>query len=206
MDLEPIALEGDHVRLEPLSKEAHLDGLREAGSDPTIFRWFRRSLSDDGAMGRWVEAAIESREDGTALPFATVHRASDTVIGSTRFGNAVPDHDRVEIGWTWITPDHQRTPANTEAKYLMLRHAFETWGCRRVEFKTDTRNRKSRAALERIGATEEGTLRQHMNSHSGIRSTVYFSILDTEWHRVEAALRETLSKGTADSSGSAPPS
>ena len=194
MDVEPITLEGTYVRLEPLSEERHLDGLQETGSDPAIFRWFRESLDEPGRMQQWVEDAIKAREAGTALPFATVHQASDTVVGSTRFGNIAPRHDRVEIGWTWLTPDRQRTPANTEAKYLMLCHAFETWGCMRVEFKTDARNRASRAALERIGATEEGMLRQHMNTHSGIRDSVYFSIVDTEWPLVKANLYEKLTE------------
>jgi RimJ/RimL family protein N-acetyltransferase len=192
MDLDRTTLEGEYLRLEPLSKEAHLDALQAAGSDATTVRWFRTQLSTADHMREWVEDAIDAREQGTALPFVHVHQESERIIGSTRFGNIAPVDDRVEIGWTWLTPAHQRTPANTEAKFLMLRHAFETWDCRRVEFKTDTRNQRSRNALERIGATEEGVLRQHMNTHTGIRDTVYFSILDTEWPAIKRELHDKL--------------
>lgn len=192
MRVDPVTLEGDHVRLEPLSLDDHLADLRTAGSDPTIFEWFTTDWSSPAAMRTFVEEALEAQADGTAIPFATVHRETGTAIGSTRFGAIAPEHRRVEIGWTWLAPAHQRTAANTEAKYLMLTHAFESWDCLRVELKTDSRNRKSRQAIERIGATEEGTLRKHMQTHQGTRDTVYYSIIDEEWPAVKADLEAKL--------------
>lgn len=194
MEIEPLTLHGEHVRLEPLSLEAHLEDLQDAGADPEIFRWFSRDWSAPEAMRAFVDEALEDLEDGSALPFATVRQDGDDAIGSTRFDNVVPEHRRVEIGWTWLTPGQQRTPANTEAKYLMLSHAFETWDCVRVELKTDARNRRSRDAIERIGATEEGRLRKHMQTKHGTRDTVYYSILDDEWPSVKRDLEEKLSR------------
>lgn len=190
MDLEPITLRGEAIRLEPLSL-AHLDDLVDA-AEPGIFEWFTADLSSRDAMRTWVDDALAAREAGSALPFATVHRASERVIGSTRFGNAAPEHRRVEIGWTWLSPSHQRTRANTEAKYRMLRHAFETWDCVRVELKTDTRNTRSRDAIRRLGATEEGVLRSHMQTPQGTRDTVYYSILSAEWPSVKRDLEAKL--------------
>jgi len=192
MDLSPITLEGETIRLEPLSIEAHLADLQAAGSDPEIFRWFTSDHSDPDAMRVFVEEALEMQAEETAVPFATVHRESGTAIGSTRFGAIAPDHRRVEVGWTWLTPTHQQTAANTEAKYLMLRHAFEAWDCLRVELKTDARNEQSRRAIERIGATEEGILRKHMQTHQGTRDTVYYSIIDEEWPAVKKELEGML--------------
>lgn len=190
MDLEPVTLQGEAIRLEPLSL-SHLDDLVDA-AEPGIFEWFTTDLSSRDAMRTWVDDALAAREARTALPFATVDRASERVIGSTRFGNAAPEHRRVEIGWTWLTPSHQRTRANTEAKYRMLRHAFETWGCVRVELKTDTRNTRSRDAIRRLGATEEGVLRSHMQTPQGPRDTVYYSILQEEWPSVKRDLEAKL--------------
>jgi RimJ/RimL family protein N-acetyltransferase len=178
--------------LEPLSIDYHLDGLVTAGANPELFEWFPKDRSSPGATREFVEEALSAQERGTAVPFAIVHRDTETVIGSTRFGNIAPEHQRVEIGWTWIMTRHQRTPANTEAKYLMLAHAFEAWGCVRVELKTDARNRRSMDAIERIGATEEGRLRKHMQTHHGRRDTVYFSILGDEWASVKAGLESKL--------------
>ena len=192
MDLDPVTLDGEYVRLEPLASEDHLADLRAAGAHPEIFRWFTADHSSPEAMAAFVHEAIDARDDGTALPFATVLTETGDAIGSTRFGNVSPEHRRVEIGWTWLTPDQQRTRANTEAKYLMFRHAFEAWDCRRVELKTDSRNRRSRAAIERVGATEEGILRKHMQTHQGPRDTVYFSVLDAEWPSVKADLEAKL--------------
>ena len=200
MDLDPVTLDGEHVRLEPLSFD-HVEALQAAGDDPRLFRWFGSDLSSPAAMREWVEAALDARDRGEALPFATVRRATDEVVGSTRFGNVAPDHDRVEIGWTWLAHEAQRTPVNTEAKYLMLEHAFETGGCIRVEFKTDSRNRRSRAALRRIGATEEGTLRQHMRTHQGVRDSVYYSVLDVEWPTVKRELASRLGRSETDADG-----
>jgi len=138
-----------------------------------------------------VETAFAEQARGESVVFVTVERASGKVIGSTRFMNIDRANSRVEIGSTWIAPAWQRTAVNTEAKYLMLRHAFEVWRCIRVELKTDALNQKSRNAILRLGAREEGTFRKHLLTWTGrIRDTVYFSILDTEWPEVKARLEE----------------
>jgi RimJ/RimL family protein N-acetyltransferase len=132
-------------------------------------------------MAAYIQSALDQQAAGSAVPFATVHSPSGQVIGSTRYMNIDRANRRVEIGATWITAPWRRTAVNTEAKYLMLRHAFETLGCIRVELKTDALNQRSRHAIRRIGATEEGTLRQHMVTWSGrLRDSVYFSVLDSE--------------------------
>lgn len=198
MDIDPVTLQGDYVRLEPLSIDDHLTELRTVGAHPEIFRWFSEDRSAPDAMREFVEEALEAQEEGSALPFATVLQDTGEAIGSTRFGNIAPEHLRVEIGWTWLTPDRQRTAANTEAKYLMLSHAFEEWGCARVELKTDLRNQRSRDAIQRIGAIEEGTLRRHMQTHQGPRDTVYFGVLDDEWPAVKRDLERKLSRSYSD--------
>ena len=185
-------LEGEHVRLEPLTLE-HVDGLTSVGLDADIWRWTLSQAGTGESMRAYVEQALALRECGAAVPFATVERAGGRVVGSTRYGNLAPEHRRLEIGWTWLARDWQRTALNTEAKYLMLRHAFETLECVRVEFKTDALNKRSRVALRRIGAQEEGVLRSHMITAGGrVRDTVYYSILADEWplvrHELEAKL------------------
>lgn len=192
MDIQPVTSTGNLIRLEPLSIERHLSDLQRNGDDASIFRWFSQDVSSPDAMREFVQTALAVRDAGTAIPFATVLTESGEAIGSTRFGNIVLEHRRVEIGWTWLTPEYQRTRANTEAKYLMLRHAFEEWGCIRVELKTDTRNERSREAIKRIGGTEEGVLRKHMQTHQGPRDTVYYSILDEEWPGVKEDLEAKL--------------
>jgi RimJ/RimL family protein N-acetyltransferase len=140
-----------------------------------------------------VESALAEQRAGTALPFATVERASGTVVGTTRFASAVHEHARVEIGWTWIAPRWQRTGVNTEAKLLMLRHAFDVMRVRRVELKTSALNLRSRAAILRIGASEEGTLRKHMiNADGSARHSVYFSVTDDDWATVRPRLEAML--------------
>lgn len=192
--LEPVTLAGRHVRLEPLSPE-HLPALCEVGLDPELWRWTLSVIRTPEEMRAYVETALRERDAGRALPFATVDAASGRAVGSTRFGNASEADGRVEIGWTWLGRAWQRTPANTEAKYLMLRHAFETLGCVRVEFKTDALNERSRAAILRLGAVEEGVLRKHMRSQGGrMRDSVYFSILDDEWPAVRAGLEAKLAR------------
>lgn len=192
---EPVTLEGSHVRLEPL-RAGHLDALCAVGLDPEIWRWSPQPVVTRDDMAAYLSAALSAHERGEALPFATVDRASGTVVGSTRFGNVAMAHRRVEIGWTWIAPPWQRTALNTEAKRLMLAHAFETLGCVRVELKTDALNARSRAAILRLGATEEGRLRQHIVTASGrLRDTVYVSILDAEWPAVRARLDARLARG-----------
>jgi N-acetyltransferase len=149
-----------------------------------------------GELRAYVERALVSARTGSALPFATFARADGRAVGSTRFANFDAPNRRVEIGWTWIGRQWQRTAVNTEAKYLMLRHAFETLGCVRVELRTDVGNEQSRAAIRRIGATEEGTLRKHAITSTGrVRDDVYYSILDDEWPAVKAALEARLERG-----------
>jgi N-acetyltransferase len=180
------------VRLEPLS-ESHHAGLCEAGLDPELWTWTNVGIASPQEMAEYIRNALAAQAAGTALTFATTLRDSGRAIGGTRFMNIEPAHRRVEIGFTWIGREWQRTPVNTEAKYLMLRHAFETWGCIRVELKTDVLNRKSREAIARIGATEEGVLRRHIITQSGrVRDTVYYSILDSEWPSVKANLEQKL--------------
>lgn len=194
MQLTPVTLEGRHVRLVPLTAE-HVPALWEAGNDPGIWRWTLSKPASEDDMRRYVNAALAAKAAGAGMPFATLEAGTGRVIGSTRFHNWEPPHPRVEIGYTWIARPWQRTPTNTEAKYLMLRHAFETLGLARVELRTDAQNARSRAAILRIGATEEGTLRRHMLTDAGrIRDTVYFSILDDEWPRVKQRLEEKLAR------------
>jgi RimJ/RimL family protein N-acetyltransferase len=146
-------------------------------------------------MHSYVRAALDKQADGGAIPFATTEAATGRVIGSTRYHNVEPLHRRVEIGYTWIGTPWQRTPVNTEAKYLMLRHAFETLDCIRVELRTDSQNQRSRSAILRIGAKEEGTLRRHLRTDAGrFRDTVYFSILDDEWPEVKQRLEAKLAR------------
>jgi RimJ/RimL family protein N-acetyltransferase len=192
MDLTPDALEGPTIRLEPLGRH-HLDGLCEAGLHPSLWRLTVSRLADRTDMQRYLDTALAEQRAGSSVPFATVLKDGGLVIGSTRFGSLTPEHRRVEIGWTWLAPRWQRTGANTEAKYLMLRHAFETWRCLRVEFKTSALNKRSRAAIRRIGATEEGILRRHMVNDDGtLRDSVYFSIIAEEWPDVRRRLEDMM--------------
>ena len=186
MSVVPITLEGRHVRLEPLAK-AHLARLAQVGLDEELWRWIPTPVRTTEEMASYIETALLEQKRGVSLPFAILEKATGGAIGSTRYGNIDATHHRVEIGWTWVARDWQRTAVNTEAKYLLLRHAFETLGCLRVELKTDSLNERSRAAILRIGAQEEGTFRNHMITASGrIRHTVYYSIIDSEWPRVKA--------------------
>jgi RimJ/RimL family protein N-acetyltransferase len=195
MKVEAVTLEGRHVRLEPLMK-AHVAGLSEVGLDEELWRWIPIPVRTLEEMSAYVETAVSERERGVSLPFVLVEKPTGRLIGCTRYGNIDHTHRRVEIGWTWVAKTWQRTPINTEAKYLLLRHAFETLGCIRVELKTDSLNEKSRAAILRIGAQEEGLFRNHMITSSGrLRHTVYFSILDTEWPGVKLRLEEKLASG-----------
>jgi N-acetyltransferase len=189
-----VILEGAQVRLEPLTP-AHHAAFCEVGLDPDLWQWipYRATTADE--MLAYIRSALDAQAAGTALPFATVERATGRVIGSTRYMNIDRANRRVEIGATWIAKPWQRTAINTEAKYLMLRHAFETLGCVRVELKTDALNQKSRNAILRIGAKEEGTLRRHIVTWTGrVRDSVYFSILDSEWPAVKMALEAKLTK------------
>ena len=193
--MTPITLEGRHVRLVPLDHEHHA-ALCEVGLDPDLWRWTGRRIDTPQEMRTYITNAMARCVAGTALPFAIVAKADERVVGSTRFGNIDEVNRRVEIGWTWIAKGWQRTTLNTEAKYVLLSHAFEAWDCVRVEFKTDALNEPSRRAILRIGATEEGTLRQHMVVADGrLRDSVYSSILDREWGEVKERLESLLGRG-----------
>jgi RimJ/RimL family protein N-acetyltransferase len=190
--IEPVTLEGRIVRLEPLEL-AHVPALAEVALDPAIWRWTIARPQTEADLRDWATAAIRGREAGTEYPFATIERASGRPIGSTRFMNVALEHRRVEIGWTWLAPPWQRTGANREAKLLLLGHAFETLGCRRVEFKTDSNNEASRAALLGIGATFEGIFRKHIvMPNDGVRHSAWYSVIDDEWPAVRARLEEGL--------------
>jgi N-acetyltransferase len=204
--VRPVVLEGRHVRLEPLAA-GHARDLLAAASGPRETYGFTTVPADEPAMAAYIEAALREQRAGRALPFATVAKATGRVVGSTRFGNiefwAWPPGnanqrgedtpDVVEIGWTWLAADAQRTPLNTEAKLLMLAHAFETWRVHRVSLMTDSRNERSRRAILRLGARFDGVIRaQRPGSDGMIRSTAAFSILDSEWPTVKEQLRARL--------------
>ena len=192
--LRAVTLEGRYVRLEPLGID-HLADLATVGLEPAIWRWMISPVRTEDEMRAYVDAALRAQAEGTQLPFATVDRASGRAVGSTRYLAIVPEHRRLEIGYTWLAPAWQGTAANTEAKLLMLRHAFDVLGANRVEFKTDSRNERSRQALRGIGAVEEGTLRNHMVTHApGLRHSVYFSVIAEEWPHVRRHLEERLER------------
>jgi N-acetyltransferase len=192
--VSPVSLEGRIVRLEPLALE-HLEGLADVAFDPAIWRWTIARPTDVGGLRAWLETALAAQQAGTELPFATVDVATGRPIGSTRFLSIVPEHRRLEIGWTWVAPSHQRRGANQEAKYLQLRHAFEDLGANRVEFKTDSRNEKANPALLSIGATFEGTFRNHMVMPDGpLRHSNYYSVTAEEWPAVKAMLEQRIAR------------
>ena len=197
MDLTPVTLQEKYVRLEPLSM-GHLNQFCDIGLEESIWKWTLSVVRSRDEMEDYIKLALSQQERAVGLPFATLSNiGSDNgtfkVVGSTRFFNIEQAHKRLEIGHTWIAKPWQRTAVNTEAKYLMLKHAFETMGCQRVEFKTDALNLKSRTAIQRIGAKEEGILRKHSISATGrTRDSVYYSILDDEWYDGKKRLEKML--------------
>jgi RimJ/RimL family protein N-acetyltransferase len=189
---QPYALQGHYVRLEPLTP-AHHPALCEAGLVEELWRWTPLQITTPLEMQVYIDATLSARDKELEYPFVTIDFQSNKVIGSTRFMNIDAKNRRLEIGSTWIMPGYQRTPINTEAKYLMLRHAFEHLNCLRVEFKTDVLNMKSRTAILRIGAKQEGVFRNHLITQSGrVRDTIWFSIIDTEWPEVKTNLEHRL--------------
>jgi N-acetyltransferase len=192
--IAPFSLEGTHVRLDPLRTE-HAAALWEVAKNDlsNLFKWIPYQLKSLEDFQEFNRNVLEEQKRGTSVPFATYARASNELVGITRYMSMDLANRKVEIGSTWIAPRWQRTAVNTEAKYLMLRHAFEVWKCLRIELKTDALNQRSRQAILRLGAKEEGTLRKHMLTHEGRqRDSVYFSILDTDWPDVKAGLESKL--------------
>jgi RimJ/RimL family protein N-acetyltransferase len=199
--LDPVTLEGRLVRLEPMSPR-HLDGLEQVALDPTLWQWTLARPTDRAGLETWMSAAMAGAAAGSELPFVTVERASGRPIGSSRYLNIVAEHLRLEVGWSWVALEWQRTGANREAKLLMLTHAFETLGCNRVEFKTDSLNDASRAALLAIGATFEGVFRNHMVMPGGrLRHSAYYSVVEEEWPAVKSRLAPSVDRAVARRSG-----
>jgi len=196
MEIKPVILQGKHVRLEPLT-EAHVPGLAEIGIGQSFWDFMLYgNITTEGDMHNWVLDILSRAEKGTDLPFAVIHLASGRVAGATRYLNIMPKDRGLEIGGTWYGQEFQRTPVNTECKYLLLQHAFETLGCIRVQLKTDSRNERSQKAIERIGAVKEGVLRNHMILPDGrYRHSVFYSILDIEWPEVKQGLERRLDLG-----------
>lgn len=192
--VEPVTLVGRRVRLEPLDVR-HLDDLAAVGLDPAIWVWTIARPADREGLRAWLEAARANAATGIEVPFATIDLASGRAIGSTRFLNIVPEHRRLEIGWTWVGTGFRRTGANREAKLLQLAHAFDDLGANRVEFKTDSRNEPSRAALLGIGASFEGIFRNHIIMPAGpLRHSAYYSVVVEEWPAVRARLEALLDR------------
>jgi N-acetyltransferase len=190
MDVNPVVLTGRLVQLQPLTLE-HVPGLF-AASDPSIWKYMLYGdITTENEMRNWVLDMQDRAKAGADLPFAVIDLASGTAVGATRYLEIRPQHKGLEIGGTWYGPKYQRTGVNTECKYLLLKHAFETLGCIRVQFKSDSRNEKSISAIKRIGAQSEGVLRNHMILLDGTdRHSVYFSILEEEWPAVKKKLEE----------------
>lgn len=193
MWVEPVILEGNFVRLEPMTEE-HAYRLSLVGNDPSIWRYMLYGeLTTEQSMLEWVRDILSRSAAGTDQPFVVIHKESGIVAGATRYMEIRPQHRGLEIGGTWYGVQFQRTSVNTEAKYLLLRHAFEDLKAIRVQFKTDSRNERSQRAIERLGAVREGLLRNHMVLEDGvIRHSIYYSILDSEWPAVKVQLETRL--------------
>jgi N-acetyltransferase len=195
MEIKPVTLSGQVTRLEPLELR-HSADLLEAGQEPEIWRYLPEDVSQsEEAMHAWIERAQREQQTGAGLPFAIIDLKTAKAIGSTRYQNIVSKDRGLEIGWTWLGASARRTGINTECKYMLLRHAFEQLGAIRVQLKTDSRNTRSQRAIERIGATREGILRNHMIMPDGYyRASVYYSIIEEEWPRVRSQIETLLRK------------
>lgn len=195
MPVAPVTLEGHVVRLEPLAR-SHLEGLVETCADPAVWTYMPLDGSSPEGLARIVELALAAQAAGAELPFTTVERASGRLVGGTRYLAIDRTNHRLEIGYTFIARPWQRTAVNTEAKLLMLEHAFERLRANRVEFKTDSLNEPSRAAILRLGARFEGVFRNHLITRFGrLRHSAYYSIIVEEWPVVRRTLEERLSRG-----------
>ena len=193
MEIAPVTLTRSVVRLEPLS-EKHVPDLTVAAHDERIWRYMLYVYPDtEEKMLSWVRDILARQAAGADLAFAVIHRESGRAIGATRYLEIRPPHRSLEVGGTWYATEFQRTAVNSECKYLLLKHAFETLGCIRVQFKADARNLRSLRAIERLGAAREGVLRNHyILADGGFRDSVYYSILDREWPGVKARLEALL--------------
>ena len=188
----PVVLEGQFVRLEPLERR-HEPNLIAIAGDDEIWRYFSSYVGTPDDMHGWIATLLDKAARGTDAPFVTIERATGTVVGATRVMDIQYENDTVEIGGTWLGRAWWRTALNSESKYLLLRHLFDTIGCRRVSLKTDLLNARSQQAIERLGATREGVLRKHMIVQGGrSRDTVYYSIIDDEWPAVRARMETRL--------------
>ena len=194
MKVSPLVIEGQHVRLEPLT-HAHTESLIKAANDGDIWKSDVTVVPSPDNISKYIDDALRGLERGNELPFAIASKATGDVVGTTRFYEIMPADRRVAIGYTWLARSAQRTPVNTETKLLLLHHAFDYWKCVRVEFITDVLNEQSRAAILRLGAKQEGILRSHMIMPSGrIRDSVFFSIIAEEWPEVRSNLEAKLKK------------
>ncbi len=193
MNISPVALEGEHVRLVPPDLK-YVDDLVQAAEPNEIWEHIATAPGQSPEeMSTWMNEAIRETQNGTRIWFIVIRKSDERAIGATSYMDIHRKDRGLEIGGTWITTSAWRTPINTECKYLLLRHAFETLGCLRVQLKTDLRNVRSQRAIERIGAVKEGVLRKHMLTRTGyLRDTVMYSIIDTEWQAVKARLEEFL--------------
>ena len=194
MTVTPVTLEGSLVRLEPLTLE-HLPALVEAAKDQRIWQWWTDPMDTESDMHNYIQTGLDAATAGTAMPWATRSKKDNRVIGATRFADIQSKNHTLEIGWTWMHPDYQRSGINVEAKYLQLRHAFEVMGARRVAFKTHHLNLKSQNAIQALGAKPEGVFRNHYIMHDGsARHSHWFSIIAEEWPEVKARLEARMLK------------
>jgi N-acetyltransferase len=193
--VQPVTLTGKYVRLEPMSVD-HTAALAEIGVGQNFWDFMLYgNMNTEEDMYNWVQDILSRAEKGTDMPFVAIQLESGRVAGATRYLNIMPKDRGLEVGGTWYGPEFQRTAVNTECKYLLLRHAFETLRCIRVQLKTDLRNERSQKAIERIGAVREGVLRNHMILPDGrYRHSVFYSILDTEWPEVRERLEKILER------------
>lgn len=195
--LTPVTLHGRHVVLEPLSL-AHRPEFQAIVGDPRIFTHLTVDLGAPGELDRWLDHALGAMAKGEALVFAKRRAADGRLIGSSRYMNVAAQHRRLEIGWTWLVPEAWGGPINTEAKLLLLSHAFDTLKAHRVEFRTDARNTRSRAAIAALGAVQDGLFRRHMVVRDGyVRDTVQFAVTDEDWLAVRARLEARLAAKAA---------
>ncbi len=194
MEISPVILEGQHVRLEPLSP-AHEESLIAAAGDGELWNSTVTIVPSRATMAAYIASALKAQAEGQELPFVIIRKSSGQVVGTTRFYFINRDDRHVEIGYTWLAASAQRSGVNTEAKLLLLTHAFERWRCIRVAFITDVLNEQSRTAILRLGAKQEGVLRNHMVMPGGrYRDSVCFSIIEAEWPEIKARLEASLAQ------------